>query len=638
MSKNQISNNNLAHEFLKNLEIIQKNADLLEKEPDRLGKEYWKKIFNSIFKKYEKKIELSSNPQEKIALIEHLGQIYQFYLINTLCFKNNHWEITINKAKKKNENLGVVYTPKEIIKFIIKWIIKRIIEDPALSIKRLKIADIACGPGQFLFEWYNEENILKRNIDIFLYGYDKDTIAIQIAQLCRQQNLKFLEADSLFDSNLETPNQFDIIVGNPPYIKSSAIDDNYWQKLKVHYKSTYQKFDLSVVFLEKCLNLIKPGGICGLIISNKWLISKYGLKIREMLLTQVQILAIIDLSQLSVFSQVSTYPILFFFKKHPENHSIKNKKSPTGSFWINLFHLKKLSDLSEVLSGKIKGFRIQQKYFYSTPQYAFITNISEKEGKFLSHFWNLPQNSYFFLGDSLSPYTLRKGIHTGNCRQKLIYSNTRDKYDMNPNFKPLITSRQKIERYKISWQGLWINYDNNVFDKTKGDYGSLRDKWIFEACPKIFIKLFGIRLQAAIDFSRYYANNSIIILLRKDQNSTFPKKQKKHFLLNTVFQNIEQEFYFLLGILNSNLISDYYRLIFKHTHVRGNYLQFYINDLSRIPIIILNKNNFKIAQEIARLSKILVKLYENYNENYQLIDEKEKKIEKKVEILYGITS
>lgn len=85
----------------------------------------------------------------------------------------------------------------------------------------------------------------------------------------------------------------------------------------------------------------------------------------------------------------------------------------------------------------------------------------------------------------------------------------------------------------------------------------------------------------------------------------------------------------MLGILNSNLISDYYRLIFKHTHVRGNYLQFYINDLSRIPIIILNKNNFKIAQEIARLSKILVKLYENYNENYQLIDEKEKKIEKK---------
>lgn len=58
---------------------------------------------------------------------------------------------------------------------------------------------------------------------------------------------------------------------------------------------------------------------------------------------------------------------------------------------------------------------------------------------------------------------------------------------MNPNFKPLITSRQKIERYKISWQGLWINYDNNVFDKTKGDYGSLRDKWILKHVQKYLL-------------------------------------------------------------------------------------------------------------------------------------------------------
>ncbi|WP_457556939.1 Eco57I restriction-modification methylase domain-containing protein [Candidatus Harpocratesius sp.] len=636
MSKNQISNNNLAHEFLNNLEIIQENTFIREKERERLIKKCWKKTFESIFKKYKKKIESTPNIQKKITLIEHLGQLYQFYLINSLSFKNNCWEITRNK--KKNENLGVIYTPKEIIQFIIQWIMKKLMNNLGQSTSTLKVADIACGPGQFLFEWIIKEHNLKENYKSNLYGYDKDPIAIQIAQLYKWQKLKILKTDSLFDSNLEQPNQFDILIGNPPYIKSSAIDDNYWQKLKAKYKSTYQKFDLSVVFLEKCLNLIKPGGICGLIISNKWLISKYGLKIRKMLLTQVQILAIIDLSQLSVFFQVSTYPILFFFKKKIENDSIKEEQQFSNTFWIELFHLKKLSELSDILSGKIQGFRIQQNYFYSTPQFAFITNISENEMKFLSHFWNLPPNSYFFLGDSLSPYTLRKGIHTGNCRQKLIYSNTQDKYEMNPNFKPLITSRQKIERYRISWQGLWINYDNNVFDKTKGDYGSLRDKWIFEACPKIFIKLFGIRLKAAIDFSRYYVNNSVIILLRKDQNFSFPKKQKKLFLSNTVFQNIEQEFYFLLGILNSNLISDYYRLIFKHTHVRGNYLQFYINDLSKIPIIIINKNNFKIAQEIARLSKNLVKLYENYNENNQLINEKEKIIEKRVQILYGITS
>ena len=161
-----------------------------------------------------------------------------------------------------------------------------------------------------------------------------------------------------------------------------------------------------------------------------------------------------------------------------------------------------------------------------------------------------------------------------------------------------------------------------------GDYGSLREQWLFEENPKIVIKLFGTRIQAAIDHFKYYSNNSLILLVRN------PKKEMYLFNPDNYFSSREEEFYYLLGVLNSSLISQYYRTLFKHTHVRGNYLQYYIKDLGEIPLMVPSEENINIMKKIAQLAEQLTDLFKDYAKNLKLITDLEKILDDLVKNLY----
>ena len=281
---------------------------------------------------------------------------------------------------------------------------------------------------------------------------------------------------------------------------------------------------------------------------------------------------------------------------------------------------------------------IDQSFFNLTPDNIFITDIYPQDIRLLTHFWNMDEQQIFLLNSTKSPYLLKKGIHTGNVRDKLVFNSIPPTEMENTKYKNLVTSRQKVEQFKISWQGLWIKYDPAVFSREEGNYGSLRKAWIFEATPKIVIKLFGIQLQAAIDFFQTYANNSLILLIKRSQNPNFSASSSQIDAKITegfaTFADLELEFYYVLGILNSRLISQYYRAMFCHTHVRGNYMQFYVKDLSKIPIIIPTKHNFKLAREIAVAAKRLTYYHTEPIKNHDSILAIKQELDEKVALLY----
>jgi hypothetical protein len=237
------------------------------------------------------------------------------------------------------------------------------------------------------------------------------------------------------------------------------------------------------------------------------------------------------------------------------------------------------------------------------------------------------KNEALFLGDNECPYELRKGIHTGNVKGKLFTTNPPHN---DPNYKHAVTSRYRVDRFKISWQGFWVHYNKKIIDQTKAEYGSLREEWIFEAQPKIFIKLFGTRIQAAIDHLRYYANNSLILLIRKQ------KKEDLKYIPENWYVSREEEFYYILGVLNSQLISSYYNTLFKSTHVRGNFLQFYVKDLNNIPLMIPNQGNISKMKEIAAVAQNLTEFYRSMKLKSSEIEKLEKKLDNIVKKLYRI--
>lgn len=121
------------------------------------------------------------------------------------------------------------------------------------------VLDPACGTGRFLL-------VARRRWGLFpeqLRGVETDVDAIAAA---RQQlpGAELIEHDF---RTLEGSGDVDLLVGNPPYVRSRG-----------------EKRDLYVDFLERSLLHLKPGGRLALVLSNAWLDVGYGQVVRHLLL------------------------------------------------------------------------------------------------------------------------------------------------------------------------------------------------------------------------------------------------------------------------------------------------------------------------------------------------------------------
>src|SRR5207247_1859557 len=76
-------------------------------------------------------------------------------------------------------------------------------------------------------------------------------------------------------------------------------------------------FDLYVLFIERAVELLKPGGRCGLIVPNKWATLDYARACRQLLLSGATIERVVDLSSHRVFAAASVYPHIIVFRKEP---------------------------------------------------------------------------------------------------------------------------------------------------------------------------------------------------------------------------------------------------------------------------------------------------------------------------------
>ena len=161
-------------------------------------------IFNMILSLYYPKTPYMFNIIEP----EILGKIYESFLAESLIVKDDH---IILAAKKEYKYRSVVSTPVEIVKYMVKNTLTPICEGKTPEeIKKIQIADIACGSGVFLeeayqflidycTEWYLEHNpeyLLelsngKRKLpltdkkDILtkcIYGIDIDIHAVEVSK------------------------------------------------------------------------------------------------------------------------------------------------------------------------------------------------------------------------------------------------------------------------------------------------------------------------------------------------------------------------------------------------------------------------------------------------------------------------
>ena len=125
------------------------------------------------------------------------------------------------------------------------------------------LLDPSCGSGHFLLEAAKHLPLNR------IAGYDIDETGLFIARLSLvvQALRRGAALDAIPELDLycldalvrhdEEP-RFDAVVGNPPYIGRKLMDRELKQRLKVDYPASHS--DLCAAFLQRGLELLKPGG------------------------------------------------------------------------------------------------------------------------------------------------------------------------------------------------------------------------------------------------------------------------------------------------------------------------------------------------------------------------------------------
>lgn len=244
-------------------------------------------------------------------------------------------EPLLSRAQKRSN--GVYYTPPEIGRLVVERTLGRLLlgeplsplsrcgreaggEGLALHDRPLRILDPACGAGEFLVAAAEILNGQPHE----LFGIDIDSQAVQAT---RERLAEFPPtatqvrvADALGEHALPC-NSFDAVIGNPPYVNIRELARQRGPRemaaLRERFRTARGNFDLYVLFIERALQWLKPGGCCGLLVPNKWATLDYARPCRELLMEQATLEEVIDLSAHRIFRQASVYPHVLIFRKQP---------------------------------------------------------------------------------------------------------------------------------------------------------------------------------------------------------------------------------------------------------------------------------------------------------------------------------
>ncbi len=108
---------------------------------------------------------------------------------------------------------------------------------------------------------------------------------------------------------------FDIVVGNPPYIRQERIKE-IKDYLQVIYKNVYiSTADLAMYFIKRAYEIARDGWYHSYIITNKWLRAKYWKPFRKFLKENTILKKVIDFNGIRVFEGAQVDTMVYVLKK-----------------------------------------------------------------------------------------------------------------------------------------------------------------------------------------------------------------------------------------------------------------------------------------------------------------------------------
>ncbi|EOI3626615.1 Eco57I restriction-modification methylase domain-containing protein, partial [Campylobacter coli] len=509
--------------------------------------------------------------------------------------------------------------------------------------------------GDFLADEHHDEkfkSFFSKNM--FEFSFDEKVAIKEFANLKKEyDNIFNLESNHPFEWRFEFPEildddgnfkGFDLIIGNPPYIKEAENKELFTNTKKLR---TYQgKMDIWYHFVGRGFDILKNNGYLAFIATNNWVTNSGAKKLRNIVLEESQILSLVDFSSFMVFDSASIQTMIMSFQKTkpPKNYEFHFAKittqTPIYEDALSLLKNEKTQN-NEILSINLTPKKFIDKTLnFTKSDYEELFNKIQKYGKFYLEEREVAQG-IVYPQENINKKSLEilgNNFYLGQGIQKLTNEEV-ENLNLLKNekilLKPIFES-DNIQKYFVKrYNYFWVIYTNSSFKNPNSmdDYPNLKkhlDK--FQNVITSDNKPYG--LHRARD-EKFFTGSPRIVALRKCVGE--PKFSYVDFdcYVSATFYVIKTQrinVKYLTAILNSKLIAFW----LKHKgKMQGNNYQIDKEPLLNIPIVDTNSKNKKLADELINLADEILKAKEqDKNANTQ---ELENKINSLVYKLYNLT-
>lgn len=254
----------------------------------------------------------------------------------------------------------------EAFQFLIDWVTNWYLENAPEHL-------IEIGNGEKIIPFAEKKEILLNS----LYGVDIDARAVETAKFSLL--VKLLENETEPSISLETPalpdlannirrgnslveradikrctlnkvlsiipfewssincgELFDVVIGNPPYVKTEDMrklaTEYEFAIYKEKYSSAYKQFDKYFLFIERGLKLLKPDGRLCYIVPNKFFTNPAGSKLRAHIGDRIEKIA--DFGENQLFEDKTIYSTIILAKQGRADLTSYKKYASARALWI----------------------------------------------------------------------------------------------------------------------------------------------------------------------------------------------------------------------------------------------------------------------------------------------------------------
>ncbi|QEE17623.1 N-6 DNA methylase [Promethearchaeum syntrophicum] len=301
-------------------------------------------------------------------------------------------EPEITKHHPNQQELGTYFTPTPVA----EWISSRVLERLFVKLKgnrNIKIYDPTIGEGVFLTAIVNNlEKLFIKKPQTFakieriqLFGSDLqkkyiDFCLKSITKLISEKSgikyavPKILKADGFIEL-LDHPRNYDIILGNPPYIRQEALSIKLKSKLRTSISLIYPDFqekiskqaDYYIFFIMAGYSALKLNGILAFVVSTSWMNSKFGKNFRKFLINLPARITFAFSPKKRLISDVKINTMIIFIQKEKTKHKNfeiqKLKLSDNGILTLSSSKKVKHEKLNHISNWETYFFRLPAEFF-----------------------------------------------------------------------------------------------------------------------------------------------------------------------------------------------------------------------------------------------------------------------------------